>query len=319
MQHIDCPLCGSSADIPVAAVQDRLLGLDGQFTLVRCANCELHYLNPQPTRAELEHYYPAGYDPFETRSPDTLPLLQRLSVNYGLRKRCRAIVRYQQRGKLLEIGCANGLFMNMMRQMGDWQVQGVEISRTAVQYAREQLGLDVFHGELEEAGFAEHSFDAVVMWDVLEHLHRPKTTLHEIHRVLKPGGVFVFRVPVLDSWERSLFGPYWAGWDAPRHLVTFSLHTLGRMLEQTGFWIEQTACISGSYPAFVLSARFWARDHLSPSAQGLLRRLLESLPARLATSPLFYLLDQLQRSTVVTVVARPQTDNRHPAMTEDQE
>lgn len=312
MQHIDCPLCGSSDNILAATVCDRLLGLDGQFAMVRCANCGLHYLDPQPTRVELARYYPASYDPFETRSPDTLPLLQRLSINYGLRKRCQTIVRRQQRGKLLEIGCANGLFMNMMRQMGDWQVQGVEINRAAVQYARKQLGLNVFHGELEEASFAEHSFDAVAMWDVLEHLHSPKTTLLEIHRVLKSGGLFVFRVPVLDSWERSLFGPYWAGWDAPRHLVTFSLHTLERMLEQTGFWIEQTACISGSYPAFVLSVRFWARDHLAPSAQGLLRRMLESLPVRLATSPFFYLLDRLRRSTVVTVVARPRGDDGRP-------
>jgi SAM-dependent methyltransferase len=309
MQQIACPLCESPDAMPVATMRDRLLGLEGEFNMVRCNRCGLHYLNPQPTRSELARYYPEEYDPFQAQASPAArggPALQRWSVEYGLAKRCRAIARYKDGGRLLEIGCANGLFLDAMRRRGGWQLEGVEVSAPAAGYAREELGLDVFCGSLQDAEFPAGRFDAVVMWDVLEHVHQPRETLVEIRRVLKPDGVFVFRLPLLDAWERRLFGPYWAGWDAPRHLTLFSRETLALMLDKAGFRIEETACIAGSYPAFVLSMRFWAGEHLSPAGQRRLRRLLEALPARVLTAPLFYLVDRLERGTVVTVVARPE-------------
>lgn len=305
MQQIDCPLCESMAYAPVAVVRDRLLGMDGQFQMVRCERCGLYYLNPQPTMAELASFYPEDYVPYTTPSPDQLPRLRRLGVNYGLRKRRQAITRYKGGGRLLEIGCANGLFLDAMRRTGDWQVQGVDVGEPAVRYAREELGLDVFHGPLEDANFPDHAFDAVAMWDVLEHVPRPRETLLEIRRVLRPDGVLVLRVPQLDSWDRAMFGPYWAGWDAPRHLSLFSQETMARILERTGFCIIRMMCISGSYPTFAISTRFWAQEHLSDQAQERLWTILDSAPMRLLTIPFFWVVDRLGKGTVVTVVARP--------------
>ena len=305
MQRIDCPLCDSSDYLTVADMRDRLLGMDGQFQMARCENCGLYYLNPQPAMAELARYYPEDYVPFTTPSPEQLPFLQRLSVNYGLGKRRQAVTRYKPGGRLLEIGCANGLFLNSMNQTGAWQVQGVEISEAPVRYARERLGLDVFHGSLSDAHFPDNTFDAVVMWDVLEHVHGPKDTLLEIHRVLKPDGILVLRVPQLDSWDRGLFGPYWVGWDAPRHLTLFSQRTLRLMLARTGFRVQRMRCISGSYPTFALSVRLWAQEHLSDAAQKRLGAVLNSALMRVLVIPYFYLMDRLGRGTVVTAIARP--------------
>ncbi len=305
MQRIDCPLCDSSDYVTVAEMRDRLLGIDGRFQMVRCEQCGLHYLNPQPTMAELVRYYPEDYAPFTTPSPEHLPILQRLSVRYGLAKRRQAVTRYKPRGRLLEIGCANGMFLDAMRQTGDWQVQGVEVSDAPVRVAREQLGLKIFHGLLPDGQFPDDAFDAVVMWDVLEHVHGPKETLLEIHRVLKPDGILVLRVPQLDSWDRSLFGPYWVGWDAPRHLTLFSQQTLGLILARTGFCVERMMCISGSYPTFALSVRFWAQEHLSVPAQKRLWAVLNSAPMRVFVIPHFFLMDRLGKGTVITVIARP--------------
>jgi SAM-dependent methyltransferase len=305
MEKTVCPLCHSPDYTRYATVNDRLMGIPGQFTLVRCTRCELHYLNPRPTMEELARYYPREYDPFTTQLPDELPFVRRLSVRYGLRKRCRVVQRHKRGGRLLEIGCANGLFLDAMRRVGGWHVQGVEVNESAARYARERLGLDVVTGELADAGFPHDHFDVVAMWDVLEHVHDPEETLRGIHLALKPDGVLVLRLPLLDSWDRRLFGRYWVGWDAPRHLVTFSLRTLRRLLRQTGFRMEQASSISGSYPAFALSVRFWAREHLPPRAQKELRTAMESPFVRVATSPFFYAMDRLSLGTVVTIVARP--------------
>ncbi|MEJ2208787.1 MAG: class I SAM-dependent methyltransferase [Anaerolineae bacterium] len=305
METIPCPLCGSRDAVVVARHRDRMLGIEGEFTMTRCAGCGLLYLNPQPGPEELARYYPESYEPYLAGTEGASSRLKRLSLEYGLAKRCRVVTRYKESGRLLEIGCANGLFLDAMRRRGDWDVQGVDISPHAVSSARERLGLDVFLGSLHEAQFAGGSFDVVVMWDVLEHVHDPAATLAEIRRILAPDGLLIFRLPQLDAWERRWFGPYWSGWDAPRHLTLFSRRTLGLMLARSRFRIEKMACISGGYLTFVLSVRFWAREHLSARGQRWLRVVLESLPLRLLTAPLFYVIDRLQKSTVVTVVARP--------------
>ena len=307
MRKINCLLCDNDQSEFLYQVQDRLLGIEGEFTLVRCPECGLLYLNPQPTREEIALFYPAEYDPYIDATTDRASRLNRASVNYGMRKRCRAVTQHKSGGRLLEIGCATGTFLAAMRALGTWNVFGVDTSEYAVQKARDQLGLDVFHGQIEEARFLDSFFDVVVLWDVLEHLPDPKSTLLEIRRVLTNNGLLIFRVPSMDSLDSKLFGPYWAGLDAPRHFSVFSRATLGRLLETTGFYLERITCFSGTYPAFVLSVRFWARDHLPPRTQAWVRKALESLAVRILVTPLFKVVDWLKKSTVITVHAKPMT------------
>ncbi len=304
MREIDCPLCNVDHSEPVATVQDRLLGIEGEFTLVKCAECGLLYLNPQPTAEEIVRYYPAEYDSYVSPGLDQLSWLRRASIDYGLRKRCQAVTRHKQEGRLLEVGCSSGMFLDAMRKSGSWDVYGVDISEHATKYARDQLGLNVFCGQLEEAQFPDKFFDVVVLWDVLEHLPNPRAALVEIRRVLADDGWLIFRVPNLDSLDARLFGPYWAGLDAPRHFFVFSPATLKQMLESAGFILQRMACISGAYPTFVLSVRFWARDRFSPRAQAWMQRVLELLPVRLLAAPFFQIVDRLKKSSVITVYAR---------------
>jgi len=142
-----------------------------------------------------------------------------------------------------------------------------------------------------------------VMWDVLEHLPRPQETLREIHRILKTEGVLIFRLPQFDCWERKVFGPYWAGWDPPRHLAVYSGEHLRRLLGESGFKMISLACRGGSYPALVLSIYFWSRDKLSPIVQKMVRKTLSSMPARILSAPFIKILDKLKVSSALTVVA----------------
>jgi hypothetical protein len=93
MQKINCPLCNVDRSEPVAQVRDRLLGIGGEFTLVKCTGCGLLYLNPQPTSEEIARYYPPEYDGYVGVDLDQMSWLRRLSVKYGLYKRRRAVTR----------------------------------------------------------------------------------------------------------------------------------------------------------------------------------------------------------------------------------
>jgi SAM-dependent methyltransferase len=192
-----------------------------------------------------------------------------------------------------------------MRATGVWDVHGVEINGEVAEFARRRYGIDIVPGTLEAVAYPAAFFDAVTMWDVLEHLHDPSATLREIHRILKPGGILVVRVPNLASWDATLFGRYWAGLDAPRHLYVFSPTTLSNMLAQNRYAVLEHSCAIGSYPTFALSARFWLTGRrASGRVQRWANRILYHPLARLASAPLFYLSSHTLRGPLLVTVAR---------------
>ncbi len=225
-------------------------------------------------------------------------------MEYGIQKRVRFVTRHVKGGRLLDIGCATGLFLNGFSRAPGWALNGVEINRIAAQEARERYGLEVFTGTLEAAEFPDAHFTAVTMWDVLEHLHDPAGTLREIHRILAPEGVLVLRVPNHDSWDQRIFKEHWAGLDSPRHLYVYDPTTIRRLLQQSGFSIRAISGKIGSYPTFVLSVRFWlVANRTRPETRNRIMKMLYHPIARLISAPFFYLAGLGLRSPLMVVTA----------------
>jgi len=293
MENVVCNLCGDSANaVPIIqALPDLLLHRNEvSATFVKCASCGLVYQNPRPTFTEMAAHYPPEYESYAPE-PDleNSSWLLRQAIRYGVAKRCRYITRYKHAGRLLDVGCASGIFLQGIRNLGKWEPYGVEINAEVARLAQEH-GLDVRPGTLEQAGYADEYFDAVTLWDVLEHLHDPVGSLSEIHRILKPDGLVVIRVPNGNSRDSRLFGRYWAGLDSPRHLYIFTPEILAKMLDATGFKIVGQDSASGSYPTFLLSLRFWMiGQEPYPWYGRILFRILYHPVMRLLTAPIFYL------------------------------
>ena len=307
METTLCNLCGSAASAPLYQIPDYLLERDGQTTLVQCQECGLIYQTHRPTLAEMGAHYPPEYESYALPPGKQTPRLLKLAYDYGKFKRTRIITRVKGGGHLLDVGCSTGTFLLAMREKPGWQVSGVEISEHAAQIARDDYRLEVFTGTLDEAAFPADTFDAVTLWDVFEHLHDPSGTLHEIHRVLKPGGVLVLRVPNADSWDAKLFGKTWAGLDAPRHLYVFGRKTLQQILEKAQFRVDQWSCEIGSYPTFVLSVRFWmVQQGWKPGPRAQITRWLSHPVVRVLFSPFFYLYGLGLRGPLLIVVATKQ-------------
>jgi 2-polyprenyl-3-methyl-5-hydroxy-6-metoxy-1,4-benzoquinol methylase len=230
-----CNLCGSQESEWVRTTQDQQYDLEGTFSIVQCKNCQLVYVNPRPNEEDIRVYYP------EQQQIDIRHLLQwaqqnpitRLGIRMILHRRSPPFV---PGGKLLEIGCANGAYLTLMRNAG-WNVYGIEIEAAAARYAREELSLNVRNdtADVALADFPDNHFEAVTMWHVLEHMYDPSAVLAEIYRVLKPGGVFMLEVPNVNSLPASWFGEVWFPLEIPRHLYHFTPQTLTAMLTKGGF------------------------------------------------------------------------------------
>lgn len=138
---------------------------------------------------------------------------------------------------MLEIGCASGAFLQRMAGQG-WQVEGVEASAKAAARAQ-ALGFSVYAGPLEQAPDPSHSYDLIVGWMVLEHLHNPVESLRKLWQWTRPGGWLALSVPNAASHEFRIFKDAWYALSLPTHLYHYTPESIQKALEAGGWHLER--------------------------------------------------------------------------------
>ena len=152
MEDVSCPLCDANRPLPLFRAQDWQYGLPGKFEIVRCGQCGGIYLSPRPDAREMVRFYPADYAAYARDALREGPGLQRRLRLYGLTKRCRTVAKLAKGGHLLDVGCATGDFIALMRAYGQWSVVGIELDERAASLARERYGLTVVNGSIDAGG-----------------------------------------------------------------------------------------------------------------------------------------------------------------------
>ncbi len=109
------------------------------------------------------------------------------------RKRLAMLRRHKPAGRLLEIGCGLGKFLELAAL--HYEVHGLDISKYAVAYSQRVLGSSVKRGNIEEEQLPLAYYNVIVAFNVLEHLKQPGRTVDNIYASLKEGGVFFGSVP----------------------------------------------------------------------------------------------------------------------------
>lgn len=288
---------------------------DGDLRLVgrrfyRCETCGATALLPQLSRQELDDYYHGYWSQLRSGTPLMLRrdwrarlVAQPLAWWLDLRPRVKAVEKYCKRGRLLEVGCGAGGFLDAMRWRG-WECHGLEMDREASRFCREVLGLAVEEGRLEDARFPTSSFDAIVLFHVFEHLSDPHGCLRLLRRWLKPGGILVLTVPNGDSWQRWVFGRSWYGYDVPRHYFVYGRKALLRLAGCQGYRVMEIGTIYGSYSSVLTTlSRIPVSSRWNVTRSQLLRLLSYPLLC-VVSSPVFLLMDGVGQGEGLTCVLR---------------
>ncbi len=215
-----CAVCGSEKYRPLFTTKKIV-------HVVKCLGCGLNYANPRIVQNEFQKMYQTkGYY-------DTYIIKEEILDRRLFLRRLTAIEQYKKTGRILDIGCATGFFLDGAKSRG-WETWGVEISKFASEYARKNFGLDVFTGTLREAKFHGDLFDVIVMDDVIEHVPFPITELEEVYRILKPSGILALNTPNAGGLLRRFMGRKWFHFKED-HLFFFSHKTIKLALEKAGF------------------------------------------------------------------------------------
>ena len=221
-----CPTCGG-AEARYELDKDHM-------SLVRCGACDLVYVSPTFDEAHYKTVYASedyqeivrelGFASHAYRverfGRERVALMARhLAVeppspvgsrrdptpsSAGWSVRDRGPTRRPSRPRYLDVGCSTGVVVEAARDTG-WEAVGIDLNPSAIEFGTTR-GLDLRTVALEDAGFEDGSFDAVSLFDVLEHLIDPVGTLRECVRLLKPGGIVFMYVPNYDSASRVLMG-----------------------------------------------------------------------------------------------------------------
>lgn len=243
-----CLICQSDA----ASLRYRLT----DFSIYRCERCAQVYLWPLPSEEAIRATFEALYSTGDTTLPElrgyydfcfddapTNPLVEL----YG--SWLDALERRHAPGTLFDVGCGTGLFLAVARRRG-WQPSGVDDSAEATAHARERFGLTVETGDFATVAGRVGQFDAVTMWDIIEHARDPVGLLAAVRGILAPGGVVGLSTPnqrsILDVVAGAMYRLSGGRVTAPlekfyidQHFVYFSPETLAGALGRAGLEVVE--------------------------------------------------------------------------------
>ena len=219
------------------------------YHIKSCLDCNSYFLHPLPSPELLEEaydesYYGEGDDKFGEGWIEKI-------IDYFRRKRAKLISKkINSKGKVLDIGCGNGRFLQFIKEKGDFDIYGLEMPGGSAERAKRVNGLQLKLGALEKNDYAKNQFDAVTMFHVFEHLIEPNKYLNIIDDILKPGGVLAVSFPNIASNQSRIFKGKWFHMDAPRHLFFFSSKDFKNIMKKRGYVLENEKHFSLEYNTF---------------------------------------------------------------------
>ena len=258
----NCPVCGSEKLKDLSAFR--------HVYLCRCKACGFVFSRRKPSLVELEDYYTQyTYGDHYYSSPLTLKRYKELLQSFEP---------YRKNNRLLDVGCGNGDFLLVAKEMG-WDCVGTEFSPKAVEICKSK-GLNVLQGDLKTLTDGLGAFDIITSFEVIEHINTPANEVGLMHKHLRPGGLLYITTPNFNSLMRILLGQRYDAIVYPEHLSYFTPSSLNYLMNMQGFKKISIKTTGFSFSRF-RNALFSRKENpfTQDSADEQFRKMMDSGPA----------------------------------------
>lgn len=225
-----CPTCGSGEYVQEMHKD--------HFFIVRCACCNLVYVNPVFNETQYKEVY-QSQEYQEIMAP-----LRNESHGYRVerfgKERVSIMKRFIHKAsqvQYLDVGCGTGFVVEAASEEG-WDAKGIDLNPATIEFGITERKLNLKNCALEEFDAAKESFDAISLFEVVEHLINPKTILTKAIQLLKNDGILFLYVPNYDSAYRMLLEKEAHFIWPTHHLNYYTPQTISYLLEQLGLRVE---------------------------------------------------------------------------------
>ncbi|MFT4549170.1 MAG: SAM-dependent methyltransferase [Verrucomicrobiales bacterium] len=237
MVQVECCICETSSSKVLGAGDDfEYHTTTDAFSVSRCEECDLVFLNPRPDTSEFATIYPTNYHAFDFSAED-FGLVHKIRSRLEARRILSWCRQLPDDARILDIGCGDGFHLDLLRKFGKktWQLAGIDIDPRAVERARAS-NFAVHCGSIETLELKPDQFDLAIMVMTIEHVACPTVALEAAQRLLKPGGKLVVVTDNTDSIDFALFKHrHWGGYHFPRHWNLFNRQSFEKLAAKTGF------------------------------------------------------------------------------------
>jgi 2-polyprenyl-3-methyl-5-hydroxy-6-metoxy-1,4-benzoquinol methylase len=214
----------------------RLLFEKNGYSIYHCDNCSLEQTDLKEDYSQfLQRQYSKEYfTGDETRNAYTDYKKSKPLITKNMMKYIRELKKVKPGGKLLDIGCALGYFVEIAQSNG-YDAHGIDPSEYAIKEASSQVKDKLQQGTLDTVNLPDNSFDIITMLDVFEHLNDPESELKEISRILKPDGIILIATGDAGSLAAKILNRKWTFYNPPQHLFYFNHQNINTILKKSSF------------------------------------------------------------------------------------
>ena len=251
IHYTGCPVCKSELIQEELTAKDHTVS-QNIFSIWHCNACTARFTQDVPEQDAIGTYYAS--DNYISHSDTKKGIINSLyhlvrKRTLGAKRRLMINETGMTKGKILDIGCGTGAFLQSMKE-ADWEITGLEPDMVARNKAVELYNI---HPQ-ESAKLFElkpGSFNAITMWHVLEHVHELHAYIKQIETILAPKGKLFVAVPNYTSKDADIYKENWAAYDVPRHLYHFSPKSMVKLLSLHG--LQLTAVKAMWFDSFYVS------------------------------------------------------------------
>jgi 2-polyprenyl-3-methyl-5-hydroxy-6-metoxy-1,4-benzoquinol methylase len=232
LEERNCPVCDSSSY--------RQLFVKGGGRHVACQQCGMVYLNPVFTDKALADYYAANHAAQAEVTSKESDFYRRI-YSKGL----SIIGKYIPAGKILDIGCSSGFFLDIAKLNG-WRTMGIELNTAEAALA--QAKHEVYTVPIDSLG-ADKKCDAITMWDVFEHIKDGNKILRTIaSQHLCPGGLIFLQVPNAKALAARVMQEKCNMFDGIEHVNLYDPQTIRLLADKNGMDVLHLETVISEIP-----------------------------------------------------------------------